>query len=291
MSSYSSTVLRHVKLLRLFLLVLVLTTTVTSVSFADAAPKPSLDITIENIDGTSCLIDLLIRQDTQNPNFEVEAPWFLDESDMQAQYDIIKSYSEEGYRPAMATGFNPISGTAYTQIEDRRAHVSFGYMLPTTFKVIAVSDTGRVYVSQEIHKRAFNSTMTFNAKTGQIKESSNLGVYAFIFTLTFVITVIIEELVLVLFRMKSKKNFKVVFYVNVLTQVLLALAVFSASYFLGVLIAIFVLLIMELIIFIIEMIVFIIKLDHPSKLRKGLYGLTANLASLVLGTALVGLIS
>jgi hypothetical protein len=271
--------------------VLILTVTFTSATFADAAPKPSLDITIENIDGASCLVDLLILEDIETDNSPVEAPWFLDESDMQAQYDLIKSYSEGGYRQAMATGFNPISGTAFTKIEDGRASVGFGYRVPTAFKVIAVSDTGQVYVSEAIQKRAFNASMTFNAETGQIKESSNLGLFAVIFSMTFVITVIIEELVLVIFGMRSKRNFKVVFYVNVLTQVLLAVAVFSTSYFLGALLAIIMLLLMEVIIFIIEVILFIIKLDHPSKLRKGGFALVANLASLILGTAIVGLIA
>jgi hypothetical protein len=257
--------------------VLILTVTFTSATFADAAPKPSLDITIENIDGASCLVDLLILEDIETDNSPVEAPWFLDESDMQAQYDLIKSYSEGGYRPAMATGFNPISGTAFTKIEDGRASVGFGYRVPTAFKVIAVSDTGQVYVSEAIQKRAFNASMTFNAETGQIKESSNLGLFAVIFSMTF--------------GMRSKRNFKVVFYVNVLTQVLLAVAVFSTSYFLGALLAIIMLLLMEVIIFIIEVILFIIKLDHPSKLRKGGFALVANLASLILGTTIVGLIA
>ncbi len=264
------------------LLIIMLLVTATS-TFADAAPKPSLDIEIENLEGAHCLVDLLVKP-SDDP---LDEPWVEYKGNMTEAYAYLKNYSEDGYYAAMATGQERMSGYFESTIVDGVATVNYGYMIPSTFKIIVITDTGEIHVSDEIQRRSFNSYMTYDVKSGKVKESTNIIFFLLMFAVTFAVTFIIEMLVLMPFGLNTGRHRKIVLAVNAVTQALLWLSLYLSAYYLGLIFTAITLIIMECLIFIGETITYTVKFDHESKRRKILYGLCANLASLILGPVLV----
>ena len=195
---------------------------------------------------------------------------------------------------AQGTTGAPIYGELYSENTDSSGNALhwFGYVgVPSTYRIILVTESGKVWVSDILNRRVLQSSVTVNwsddTSAVTVSVPSTIPGYLLQFVATLVPTFLIEGALLLLFRYSWKKNWEAFLLVNVLTQGFLAVASVyvtahsgvSAWYFF------FFLLPAELIILLVELYLYAGcgLLTGHSKGRAAAYAITANLASAVLG--------
>jgi hypothetical protein len=249
--------------------------------FADVGPKPSLTITAKNMPDTDCYLDLLIDYPAENMYHNIQ-----DKSKYNKyMFGLLETYNDNAWRPAMVTGtMPPMFGDIVCEVENGKCQLRFGYTgVPDKFKVIVVSSDGKIVVSNEIQRTAFNSTIKFDYLTGEASEASSLLSYIIQFIATCTATLIIEGIILLLFRFSIRANWKPFVIINIITQLMLTVLVVSIMFRSGTLIALFVYIPFEIIIFILEAMACKRFLKEHTTIRKVIYSITANIFSFVVG--------
>ena len=189
---------------------------------ADTGPKRSITINIINPPDEPYYIAIL-RQG--NMPYSESMGEYVDDSDEDAWIiNKIYSYNEDGYVMFSYGGGAPSVESSEKDIKDK-GYVKYNYMVPTTFKVIVVTKSGEVTVSDEITSKAFYADFQYDYSQNTIKEiyyeakfSENLAINSLFF---FGVTLVTEGIVLLCFGLFRKKNLLRFFIVNVITQVLL----------------------------------------------------------------------
>jgi hypothetical protein len=286
----------------LFLLLFILSTTGFIISVkADMGPKPITTVEIIGFDQPYSF-DLLYKTDK-----EIN---ILTESEIINQ---VENYYYLDDFPEELNGFVDNDGFhSYTLYRGIPHHISFeepnkyiaGYFSPPdVFKIALVLESGEMIVSEIVHKTLFEANFIFDLSNFSLDTATpiiidGITVYeldnsvteiipvgnAFLqFFLTALVTILIEVLILFIFRYNTWQSYKLVIIVNAITQTLLyasmVLGYLAGSFFgyIGVLI------IGELIVFILEIIIYQKLLKERSKSLGLIYTLTANLISLVIG--------
>jgi hypothetical protein len=252
---------------------------------ADMGPKPTLTIVAKNMPQATCYLDLLIRDASENiePNINHTQEY-------NAQLlNSLQQYNVDGWHAAMASGTSvPLFGDILCDTTNRECSLTFTYMgVPDQFKIIVVSADSQTVVSNIVDRKAFNSTVTFDYKTGEASEQSPKLSYFLQLISTCSATLIIEGLLLLMFSFSLNLNWKPFVLINILTQILLTLVISSAMYFGGILLALVLYIPFELVIFIIEAVLFAYLLKQHSKTRRVIYSLTANVVSFIAGFILM----
>jgi len=250
--------------------------------YADVGPKPSLKIIVKNPPECEYYLDLLVDYSSENSYVNVKR----EDVKHPKMYDILKNYSKNGWRPALVTGtkvplFGRLEGTKNGNV---MVH-NFSYVgIPDRFKIIIVTENNDVIVSENaVERKAFRSTAYFDVNTRKLSQGSVLLAYIIQFVLTCLATLIIEGIVLVLFRFNIKQNLKPFLLINVFTQLMLTASVFKATYTSGVIMGLITYIPLELLIFAIEATLFARHLSQHSKQRRVAFAITANSISFVLG--------
>lgn len=251
------------------------------IAYADIGPKPSIKLIVLNPPEDEYYLDLLIDSEKKNSYTNIDEDDELDED----MLNILKEYNENGWRPALVTGTNvPLFGNLTGEKEGDTMVHKFSYLgTPKRFKVILVEKSGKVTVSEDIERKAFESTVYYDYATNEIWESSATLSYIKQFIMTFTATIIVEGIILILFRFSIRKNWKPFVMVNLFTQILLTLIVFSAMYFAGSMAAFLLYIPFEIVILIIESKLFKKYLQEYSIRRRIFYAITANVVSFMLG--------
>ena len=201
-------------------------------------------------------------------------------------YKLLKDYNVDGWRPALVTGTRvPLNGKLTGEKKGSNMIHKFSYVgVPDRFKVIIVTSDNEIIISEDIvERKAFNSNVYFDYNTRKLVESSPILSYVLQFISTCLATLIIEGVILILFCFSIKQNYKPFIIINVITQILLTLIVFSAMYSNGSFAALLLYIPFELVIFIAEAILFAKHLKQHSKLRRIMFAITANLVSFIFG--------
>ncbi len=270
------------RLLVLFIMLIIISLMFPFVSYADIGPKPSIKLIVLNPPDDEYYLDLLIDYDKRNIYTNIHE---VDELDKN-MVSILEDYNEDGWRPALVTGTKvPLFGKLTGQREGDNMVHNFSYLgTPDRFKVIIVEKSGNVTVSKDIiERRAFESTVYFDYATKKLWETSAIPAYIKQFTMTFAATLIVEGIILVLFRFSLKKNWKLFIGVNLLTQILLTLIVFSAMYFAGSMAAFLIYIPFEIVILVIESKLYKkYLLEHSPRIRIS-YAIVANIVSFIIG--------
>jgi len=263
-------------------------------AFADAGPKAGITVHVTNMPVEEVYLDLLINEP---PFLNEEGYRYGDYSwgEDPAYYDqdmlaVLKAYNVDGWRPALVTGTSePLWGTLKIEIyDDGSGRSNFGYFgTPTRFKIIVVTKSGDVVVSNEIVRESFDSDVDFDFATGVAAERSPAKQTAKQFAIALPLTIVIEGLILLLFRFSLRQNWKPFLFINLITQTALHLTVALAFANLGMMFALLAYVGLEIIIFIAETVLFIFLLKQHSKLRRALYSIAANAASFVAGLILL----
>lgn len=99
----------------------------------------------------------------------------------------------------------------------------FGYVgVPSTYRIILVTESGKVWVSDILNRRVLQSSVTVNwsddTSAVTVSVPSTIPGYLLQFVATLVPTLLIEGALLLLFRYSWKKNWEAFLLVNVLTQ-------------------------------------------------------------------------
>lgn len=209
---------------RLFALIAVLIfITVTAMPvYADMGPKPSIELTVKNAPDEDYYIDLLVPGSLRNKEDilkDVNEEYLGKDAEMMS--GIINN-TDDGWHPRYGTENGRAKGFTCNNSSHK---YRFNYNnVPETFKVIIVTESGKVIVSNEITRKAFNAVTT-DAKTGKLRERKNaiLAKQLERFLITFIVTLLIEGMIFRCFKFEGKEghNFAVFFKTNLCTQLLL----------------------------------------------------------------------
>ena len=255
---------------------------------ADMGPKRSIEIKILNAPTEPYYVALLeptkyvadINDVSRFDHIPEDHDWVR---------EIFYEYDEDGFRLyTYAGGHNSIMYTGWhSDFYKGENIISYGYMVPSTFKVMIVTESGEVTVSNEITAKKFHSTCEYDYATNTLNEVMipSFGPDFFVETALYLhITLVVEGIVLLCFGLFRKKNLKYFLIVNLTTQFMLFVFNLISRIFVEVLIKHFALwLVMEVVIAGIETIWYskkLVKKDGTvSKGRNIIYAITANLIS------------
>jgi len=255
----------------------------TTLVHADMGPKPQLKITVLNAPQESYYLDLLVKSDLLGPNGEnLEG---LDPT----MITKLKSLEAQGWYPALVNGtaiplFGDLTGT---MVNGKMVH-TFGYHLPDEYRIILVTQSGSVIVSDPLTMESFYTSLRFDAQSGEVSKPSVLIQYAAQFASTLIPTLIVEFVILLMFGLYSKRNLIAFLIMNLVTQIFLLFTVNAALIQMGLLSAILVLIFVEGFIWLFEMIVCWKAFDKKKKTWiRVVYALVANSVSFIMGIFLI----
>ena len=270
---------RFLQRLSLLLAVLLLLTTAV---FADFGPKPQLVVRVEQPPQEEYYLDLLDTGDWAKNLYD------LDERELDpALLAAFRAAIPDGWHACIAEGTAgaPIWGKLTGDPAGPTNYHSFRYYgVPETYRILIVTASGETFLSDVLTRRTLQSSVTVDWVAKAAKPPLQSEGYLLQFAATFVPTILIELVVLLLFGFKLKENWKPFLLVNLVTQGLLHgyFALFAVNngvgpwYFMLFIPA-------ELVIALLEAFIYRAALKGRSKRRAFLCGLCANVCSAALG--------
>ena len=252
-------------------------------AYADMGPKAALTVTVRNPPAEPYYLDLLMKSDgsgSLNDNLHGKRD-LLDQTMLQQLY----SGTDAGWWPALAGGtkaplFGSLTGTAKG---DTMVHTFSYYGVPDTYRIIIVTQSGKVTVSDTRVRENLQSSITFDYSSGSVTEPPLWHALLLQFVSTLIPTLVIEGLLLLAFGFKLRGNLLVFLLSNLVTQIILTLVTGAAQYKYGIMATILVFLLAEFFILIAESVVYALLLKGRSRGRGVGYAVTANIVSCVAG--------
>jgi len=253
---------------------------------ADLGPKPSITVILHNPPQGEYYLDLLINKDLPFDNLTEEE---------KAAYDPIKlheleSYDHDGWYAGLAHGTGiPMFGTLMGEMKDGRMYHTFGYFgVPDQYKIIIITPDNQIKVSEEIRKVAFQETIVLDYSTMAIEaQPSIFPAFGKQFLMTFIPTIVIEGILLILFGFSLKKNWLVFLGVNLVTQLIMTAILGTVLIRSGLFSSYIAFIPVEIGIIAAEVIAYKNLLKGHSNNRKIAYAIVANMVSAVIGILLV----
>lgn len=253
-------------------------------AWADGGPKPSVQITIENMDNRLCYGTLLSEERFTGPAFA----WDGDEEYIHNNYDLDLDIWRAFADYEDADGFYFLQ---WGWRCDENKGFSWSYYPPETFKILLYyPETGEFVSSGVLERYAFDSyyTAKLDGDTMTVRRSYNYGREIVGLVARIALTVAIEVLVALLFGFREKKLLRLIVLVNVVTQLALNAALFFINYVEWSLAFLHFYVLLELVVFIAEAVVYCLTFRRVTGrwIFAGkiiLYALVANLCSFVLG--------
>ena len=252
---------------------------------ADTGPKPSVNITINNID-SDIYVSLLSKTESTGPYRDIKEGEYeynnLDEIGLKFyEYAKTDDYYFFGYIKKLTKDDNIFKWTYYP---------------PYDFKVICYIENADEFVVTEssLSSYAFDTYYKMDLENvngtyvlNNIKKNYNYLGEILHFLLRVAITLLIE-LLLAFFIFKFRaKAFLIIIITNIVTQVTLNVLLNFTNYNSGRLMLLINYILLELLVLIIEMITYLLlirKYDKSySKARIILYAILANISSFILG--------
>ena len=251
---------------------------------ADTGPKPSVEVTLENLDGRECYGTLLSKTD-QVP---LAGVWDGNENNRDLSYNL----DEDIWRAFV--DYKDADGFYYLQHAwrcDETGSFSWDYHPPETFKILLYfPGTGEFAVSGILERYAFDSYFTADLTDGTmaVRRSYNYTQDIAGFIARVMMTILIELGVALLFGLRERNLLVLITGVNLVTQAALNVvlrAIYNAEGPWAVLIFYIPL---ELAVFIVEAVVYCLTFHRFTErmIGKGkivLYALAANVCSFVIG--------
>lgn len=278
---------------------------------ADTGPKPSVRVSFTGLGDRLCYATLLSEKSSTGPSSAYdgnpahayhkgtedwhtleEATWraFVDYADPDGYY-----FLQEGW-----------------QVSDTE-ELAWTYYPPNHFKVLLYfPDSGTFLSSEKLETHAFHSYFdaavsaasistakdqaSSDAASAAVEVERNYNYTAEVVSLLvrIVITLAVELGLALLFGFRRKKQFLTITVVNVITQVLLNVALFFVNYRSGFMMFVFYYVILELTVFGLESLLFcrLLRRDEakPATGRIVLYALCANVSSFAIGLVLANVI-
>lgn len=270
---------------RLLPFLLLLTLLLPMTASADTGPKPSVNVTFRGLEDQTYFVTLLSQTDSTGPwSHQEEYQDYYGDPDV---WEAFQSYEDPD-------GFYFIGCYEDCSEDDTFA---WTYYPPQVFKVLVYfPETGTFAVTEDTYERyAFHSYFKCNA--GAAPESGLLaplhkdyllGQEILSFLARVVITLAAEMALALVFGFRAKQQLKVIFWVNLITQVLLNLALNIINFKFGGWAFVFGYFVLEAAVFFLEGLVYAATLKKwdkkpDRKAHPWVYALTANVTSLLLG--------
>ncbi len=255
----------------------------TILVYADAGPKPELKITVNHAPDEPYYLDLLVRSSYLGQN-EHE----IDQLN-PGMIENLRSLEGQGWYPALVRGtLVPLFGDLIGDQNGEKMIHKFGYRIPDQFRIIMVTQSGKITVSETLTMDSFYMSIQFDAESGKITKPNLMVAYGLQFISTLIPTLILEGLILLMFGLFTKHNFRVFLIMNLVTQIGLTIVLGTTLIRAGLVSAVFVLIFCEGFIWLFEGLVCWLLFDKKKKTgRRILYALVANMASFVLGIILL----
>ena len=273
------------KRLLVLLSVLVILSAFTITASADMGPKPSLDITVETPPESLYYLDLLL------PGAQDEhCSSSLDESKYdEIMFNTLKNYSSPDWHTACVQGSR--GAPLWGDIKSDNNYFHYGYFgLPgvgNKYKIIMVFSDGTYVESGEFTRKIYQESITikFSKETNSItlvKEQSKILMFIKQFLPTLAITLIVEFLFLLIFKIPIKENLILFFVVNFITNIGLNLFLFTTNIKSGSLSSMIIFIPIEIAVLILEIISYAVLMKSRNKGISIAYAVTANLVSAAL---------
>lgn len=287
--------------LRAFVCALLTSLALTTVALADFGPKPQLTVRVENAPQELYYLDLLAEGDWDAEDTDsddgIERSYYGKEDTLDPDLlALLRENVPEGWHACVAQGTTgaPIYGELYAESTDASGndlHIFAYHGVPSTYRIILVTESGKVWLSDALERRVLQSSVTVHwaddTENTTVTVPSTVTGYLLQFVATLVPTLLIEGILLLLFQYSWKRNWKTFLLVNMLTQGLLAVASSSVTAHSGVSAwyLFFFFLPAELVVMLVEVFLYSGRglLTGHSKGRAALYAVTANFASAFLG--------
>lgn len=256
---------------------------------ADTGPKPSVQITFENMGDEVCYGTLLSRDASTGP----ASAWDGNELHIynyDLEYDIWKAFVE----------YEDADGYYFLQegwLCSETKQLNWTYYPPASFKILLYYPESGVYAVSGIYERyAFDSYYTVDMQ-GACPGSSEAGwtlltarrSYDYTWELIslacrIIITILLETGAALLFGFRHKKVLAVIAGINIVTQVVLNVLLNVINYNMGSLAFTLYYVLLEIVVFVIEAAAYGILLNRVSEKRFSarrvvLYALAANVLS------------
>lgn len=262
----------------------------TVTALADMGPKDQLAVKVENAPEELYYLDILAEgnyEDSEDPFNGIE--WsYSDEEAAALDQDLLEALRAavpEGWHACTAEGSTgaPMWGDLFP--DEDGVHI-FGYHgVPDTYRILMVTKSGEVFLSGVCTRTVLQSSVTVDWETKSVTMPPTWVGYVLQFLATFVPTVLVEGVLLILFGYGTqKRNWLRFLAVNLLTQGALALAMAYSAMQHGVTgWSLLPFIFMEILITVGEAALYSRLLTGHSRGRAVLYGMAANLCSAPLG--------
>lgn len=255
--------------------------------YADMGPKDSLTIYVENPPNEPYYLDLLTQENAEQlyENLTKDEQKLLDQSMLK----LLSNYAQDGWHLALVQGTHIPMWGDLTGIKDGNQTVhNFGYYgLPKTYKIIIVTQSGKVTISDTYERQSLQSSITYDYNSNQAKTPPVAIAYLLQFLSTCLPTLLVEGMILLLFGFSLKQNYKLFLLLNIITQIILTVTLGVTLIRHGSMTVYFTQLPIEFGILLVETLCYAKWLKGHSVLRRCLYGITANLVSFTLGLLLL----
>lgn len=253
---------------------------------ADMGPKPQLTVVVKNPPDEEYYLDLLTETPGDYDNLSSDERTY--DPQMLA---LLKSCESEGWYPAYSGGTQvPMWGSLLGEQKDgKRVHVFGYYGLPDRYRIMIVTKSGDVQVGEPQVREVLQGTVTCDYASGSVAAVKPPVFWAYVlqFAATFLPTLLIEGVVLLLFGFKLRDNWLAVLLTNFVTQLFLTVTVGIVLVRSGTLSAGFLMIPIEIVIFGAETAVYAFCLKGKTRGRRVGYALCANLLSCAAGAFLM----
>lgn len=249
--------------------------------FADMGPKPMVTVRVQNPPKGTYYLDLLVEGGDRDFSLSKEERASLD-PEMLA---VLEAFSGPDGHPGLAGGTGiPLFGKLTGEPEgDAMIHVFSYYAVPKEFRFIVVTEDLTVTISDWVRRDALQVHVTWDFAANQISQPTAFWAYLVQLLGTLLPTLLIEGVLLLLFRFPLKENWLVFLLINLATQVGLFLFLGLQTVQGGYLSYYFLLFPAELVVLAVELCAYFALLKGRGKGWKAAYAVTANAASCAAG--------
>lgn len=295
------------------ILTLVLCMAFTLTVSADMGPKPSVNITFENLGDELCYATLLSESESTGP----ASAWDGVEEHANHSGNPDYAWSDISYDIWKAfIDYKDSDGYYYLQNAwqiNETKELKWTYYPPSPFKILLYFPESNTFAVSGIYERyAFDSYFTVDMsgfdinsvdydeiksndtrykewrKELAVRQSYEIANELCGLLVRIILTILIEVLIALLFGLKEKKQLLFILLVNVVTQIILNVLLNIINYNSGGLVMLFFYVAFEIIVFLLEAVIYSLLMHRITKGTKNIvlciiYAFAANLVSFIGG--------
>ena len=261
-------------------------------ALADMGPKPQLTVKVEHPPQELYWLDLLAEGNPSERYPLPEDDFHFGTNLKELHFPDADSYY--AFNAAVPEGWHacltqhsgaPIWGSLIGEPNGDTMLHSFGYFgVPRTYRILIMTESGEIWMSDIYSRTALQSSVTLDWETKAVSLPPVWVGYSLQFLATFLPTILMEGLILFLFRYRQKRSWAVFGIANLTTQGALAVALSIEAVQSGVSWGFTSLLVMaEGVILVVEAIAYVLLWKEHDRERAISCALVSNAASALIG--------